>query len=66
MVSPTVAALTPCLTQRLSPETRKNLKKYYRTTKKYGIRVGFGLVSGTGSYTLLKEAAKDGIKRHGK
>jgi hypothetical protein len=66
MVFPTVSALTPCLTQRLSPETRKNLKEYYRTTKKYGIRVGFGLVSGTGGYMLLKEAAKDGIKQHGK
>jgi hypothetical protein len=64
MVFPTVVALTPCLSQGLSPGTRKNLKEYYRTARKYGIRVGFGLVSGMGGYTLLKEAAKDGIKRY--
>jgi hypothetical protein len=66
MVFSTAEALTPCLTQRLSPETRKNLKEHYRTTKKYGIRVGVGIVSGMGGYTLMKEAAKEGVKRHGK
>jgi hypothetical protein len=66
MIFPTAEALTPCLTQRLSPETRKNWEEYYRTAKKYGIRVGFATVSVTGGYTLVKEAAKEGIKRHGK
>jgi hypothetical protein len=66
MVFPTAEALTPCLTQRLSPETRKNWKEHYRTAKKYGIRVGFATISGTSGYTLVKEAAKEGIKRHGK
>lgn len=46
--------LTMCLTETLSHATRENLKEYYRIAKKYGIRVGFGLVSGTGGYTLLK------------
>jgi hypothetical protein len=66
MVFPVVVSITPCLTQKLSPESRKKLKEYYRTAKKYGIRGLFSLVSGTGGYTLLKEAAKDGVKRHGK
>ena len=63
---PTAEALTPCLTQRLSPQTRTAWKERYRITKKYGIRVGFGLVSGTGCWTLVKEAASDGVKRHAK
>jgi hypothetical protein len=68
MVFTPAVSITPCLTQKLSPESRKKLKEYYRTAKKYGIRglFVFGLVSGTGSYTLLKEAAKEGVKRHGK
>jgi hypothetical protein len=66
MVFPTAEALTPCLTQRLSPETRKNWKEHYPTAKKYGIRVEFATVIGTSGYTLIKEAARDGIKRDGK
>jgi ascorbate-specific PTS system EIIC-type component UlaA len=66
MVFLVVVSMIPCLTQRLSPESRKKLKEYYRTAKKYCIRGLFGMVGGTGGYTLLKEAAKDGIKRHGK
>ena len=66
MVFPTAEALTPCLTGRLSPETRKIWKERYRITKKYGVRVGFGAISGTGCLTLVKEAAKDGVKRHAK
>ena len=59
-------ALTPCLTQRLSPETRKVWKNRYRYTKKYGIRATFGVVTGAGCYTLVKEVAMDGVKRHAK
>ena len=59
-------ALTPCLTQRLSPETRKMWKERYRYAKKYGIRATFGVVTGTGCYTLVKEAATDGVKSHAK
>jgi hypothetical protein len=54
MVFPTAEALTPCLTQRLSPETRKMWKERYRYAKKYGIRATFGVVTGTGCYTLVK------------
>lgn len=63
---PTAEALTPCLTQRLTPETREKWKERYRVTKKYGVRVGFASVSGVGCWTLVKEAAKDGVKRHAK
>ena len=66
MVFPTAEALTPCLTQKLSPETRKMWKERYRYAKKYGIRATFGVVTGRGSYTLVKEAAIDGVKRHAK
>jgi hypothetical protein len=66
MVFPVYVSITSCLTQKLSPEIRKKLKEYYRNVKKYGIRGLFGVVSGTGSYTLLKEAAKEGVKQHGK
>ena len=66
MVLPQAEALTPCLTQRLSVETREKWKERYRYTKKYGIRTGIGVVTGTGIYTLVKEAAADGVKRHAK
>jgi len=66
MVFPVNDSISPCLTQKLSPESRRKLKEYYRTTKKYGIRGLFGVVSGTGCYTLLKEVVKDGVKRQGK
>jgi len=66
MVFPTAEALTPCLTQRLSLETRDKWKERYRYTKKYGVRATFGAVTGTGCYTMIKEAAKDGVKRHAK
>ena len=66
MVFPTAEALTPCLTGRLSHETRETWKEGYRIAKKYGVRAGFGLISGRGCLTLAKEAAKDGVKRHAK
>lgn len=66
MVLPGAEALTPCLTQSLSAENRKIWKERYRIAKKYGIRAGFGAVSGTGIYTLAREAAKDGVNRHAK
>ena len=66
MVFRTTEALTPCLTQRLSPETRKIWRERYRYTKKYGIRATFGVITGAGCYTLVKEAAADGVKRHAK
>lgn len=66
MVFPTAEALTPCLTQRLSPDTRKMWKEFYRYAKKYGIRTGFGIITATGCYTLVKEAATDGVKFHAK
>ena len=66
MVFPTAEALTPCLTGKLPPETRDKWKERYRITKKYGVRVGFGAISGTGCLTLVKEAAKDGVNRHAK
>ena len=56
----------PCLTNYLNPETKKKLKIYYKYTKKYGIRAAFAGVTGTGVFGLIKEATKDGIKRHGK
>jgi len=56
----------PCLTNKLSYKSRNEWKEYYRNIKKYGIRIGFASVSGTAIYTLVKEVAKDGIKRHGK
>lgn len=58
--------LTPSLTGRLHPDTRAKWKERYRFTKKYGLRVAFGAVTGTGCYTLSKEAATDGVKRHAK
>lgn len=66
MVFPTADALTPCLTSRLSAETRNIWKERYRIGKKYGIRTAFSGVTGTGLVTLAKEAAKDGVKRHAK
>ena len=66
MVLPTAEALTPCLTQRLSTETRSKWKEGYRYAKKYGIRATFGAITGTGCYTLVKEACMDGVNRHAK
>ena len=66
MVFPTNEVLTPCLTRNLPEETRKRWKERYRYAKKYGLRGGFGLLTGTGFYTLVKEAATDGIKCHSK
>ena len=66
MVLPTTDALTPCLTSRLSAETRTKWKERYRRGKKYGIRAAFSGVTGTGLVTLAKEAAADGVKRHAK
>ena len=66
MVFPTAEALTPCLTQRLSPETRKMWKDRYRYAKKYGIRATVGVVTGTGCYTLVKEVGMYGVKHHAK
>jgi hypothetical protein len=66
MVFNSVIFITPCLTQRLSPESRTKLKQYYRSSKKYGIRAMFGFVGGTGIYSILQEVAKEGIRCHGK
>jgi hypothetical protein len=66
MVFPTAEALTPCLTQKLPPETRKKWRERYRSVKKYGVRTMFGAVTGTGCYTLVKEATMGGIKCHAK
>ena len=66
MVFSVIVSITPCLTQNLSPESRKKLKEYYRTAKKYGIRGLLSVVAGTVCYTVLKEAATEGVKRHGK
>ena len=45
MVFTPAVSITPCLTQKLSPESRKKLKEYYRTAKKYGIRGLLSVVS---------------------
>jgi len=66
MVFSTADVLKPCLTSRLSAETRNIWKERYRIGKKYGIRTAFSGVTGTGLVTLAKEAAKDGVKRHAK
>ena len=66
MVLPTVEALTRCLTGRMSAETRSRWKERYRVAKKYRIWTAFAGVTGTGVATLIKEAATDGVKRHGK
>jgi hypothetical protein len=66
MVFPTANALSPCLTQNWSPSTRRIWRERYCYVKKYGIRTTFGVVSGTGCYTLIKEAAIGEVKRHAK
>ena len=48
MVLPTTEALTPCLTSRLSSDTRAKWKERYRIGKKYGIRAGFSGVTDHG------------------
>lgn len=58
MIFPTAKVLTPCLTRRLSSEMRHVWKKRSHSTKKYGLRVGFGVIAGTECWTLVKEAAK--------
>jgi len=63
---PMAEALTPCLMERCSPATRETWKQRYRYAKKYGIRAAFVGVIGVGTLTLVKEAAKDGVKRHAK
>lgn len=50
----------------MSSPTRKIWKDPYRVAKKQGIRGRFAGVSGTGAVTLIKEAAKDEVKRHAK
>lgn len=66
MVLPTTEALTPCLTSRLSSDTRAKWKEHYRIGKKYGIRAAFSGVTGIGLVSLVKEAAVDSVKQHGK
>lgn len=66
MVFDSVEALTPCLTSRLSAQTRSVWKERYRMGKKYGIRATFSGVTCIGLVTVAKEVAADGIKRHGK
>lgn len=66
MVLPSAEALTPCLTKRLSPERRNNLKEKYRKVKKYGIRFAFGSVTGAGVVSLAKDLAKDQVVFDGK
>lgn len=57
MVFPTAEVLTLCLTSRMSSETRNMWKEPYRVAEKYGIRTGFGEISGAGFVTLAKEDA---------
>lgn len=66
MVLPTTEAFTLCLTGRLSSDTRAKWKERYRIGKKYGIRVAFSGVTGTGLASLAKEASVGSVKRHGK
>lgn len=66
MVLPVAEALTPCAMGRCSPETRNRWKERYRYAKKYGIRAAFAGVSVTGIFTIAKEVAADGVKRHAK
>ena len=66
MVFSTAEALTPCLTQKLSPENIDKWKEPYRYAKKYGVRATFATIIGTGYYTLVKEAATDEVKRDAK
>ena len=66
MVIPSIVCITPCITYNMSPERREKLKEYYRVSKKYGIRASFAAVTGSGLFGLVKEVAKDGVKRHGK
>ena len=56
----------PCFTSSMSAETRFVWKERYRSSKKHGVRASLGLVTGAGVTTLLQEAAKDGVIRHGK
>ena len=66
MVLQQTEALTPCLMGKYSCKTRNIWKERYRYAKKYGIRAGFAGVTGTGLATIAKEAASEGVKRHGK
>jgi hypothetical protein len=54
------------VTGGMSPETRKLWKDRYRFVNKHGIRVGFAVVTGSDAFSLVKEASKDGVKRHAK
>lgn len=65
-INPQNEVLTPCLLSKCSPEIRQKLKESYKSLKKYGIRAGFGIISGAGMISLIKEAVADGVIRHGK
>jgi hypothetical protein len=67
MVLPVSEALTtPCLTSRMNPAARKELKEKYRVAKKYGIRAAWGAVTGSGLLEIGKEVVKGQVVHHGK
>ena len=62
MVLPVAEALTtPCLTRRMNPAARKQLKEKYRVAKRYGIKAAWGVVTGAGILELGKEVIKGEI-----
>ena len=67
MILPIAEALTtPCLTSRMNPAAREELKEKYRVAKRYGIKAAWGVVTGSGVLELAKEVAKGEIVKHGK
>lgn len=54
MVLPVADALTtPCLTSQMNPAAREKLKENYRIAKRYGIKAAWGVITGSGSLTVL-------------
>ncbi len=67
MVLPVADALTtPSLTNNMNPVARQKLKEQYRTAKQYGIKMAWGVVTGSGILHLSYEVAKGEILKHGK
>lgn len=64
---PEVESLTtPCLTGRMSPETRRRFRETYRKCKKYGIRGAIGSATGASICELAWEIGRGEFVTYGK
>jgi hypothetical protein len=57
---------TPCLTKRMSPESRRRLREIYRKLKRYRIRGAIGTATGGSFCQIAWEISRGELKTYGK